>query len=219
MEPEIETLRKAAEGSSNDVPVLLVLARSFENALAFGDARGLYERVLGLCPGDAEGSLGLARVLFFEGRVSEAAVRVEGLLRECPERVEAYVLLTRIHVSEGDRPAAREAFQCARLLDPAFSDPVLERELGMVARRDTEGLGDEAPSSPFALDEDPEGKREIETGRVGGYVDGGFFEALESGLEQRGLSLANFEQPLESFRDVGGLDGLKEAMRVSLLTR
>ncbi len=213
MEPEIETLRKAAAGSSNDAPRLLELARSLENALAFSDARALYERVLRLSPGDAEGSLGLARLLFLEGRVSEAAVRVEGYLQVRPESVEAHVFLARIHVSEGDCPAARESYQCARLLDPNLSEPSLERDLGMPVRRESPAEAASPPVSPFELDEGS--PNETETG--GGYDDGGFFEALESGLERQGLSLANFEQPHESFRDVGGLDSLKEAMRYALL--
>jgi transitional endoplasmic reticulum ATPase len=221
MEPEIETLRKAAEGSSNDVPTLLMLARSFEDAFAFADAMGLYERVLGMCPGHAEGSLGLARVLLHEGRTSEAAVRVEGFLHVCPDSVEAHLVLARIHLSEGDRPAARQSLQCARLLDTNVSDPALENALGVVPRREEEAAEpwdlNGTASSPFELDESASRKEESDGEGNRGYDDQGFFEALESGLEQRGLSLANFEQPLESFRDVGGLDELKEAMRLTLL--
>ncbi len=221
MEPEIETLRKAAEGSGHDVPTLLMLARSFEEALAFADAIALYERVLGRCPGHAEASLGLARGLLLEGRTSEAAVRLEGFLNECPESVEAHLVLARIHLSEGDRPAARESFQCARLLDAEVSDPSLEKALGVAPCREGDGGGmwdlGRGVVSPFELDESEPRHEQGVGASERGYDDGGFFEALESGLERSGLSLANFEQPLESFRDVGGLDELKEAMRLTLL--
>ncbi len=235
MELKLETLRRAVEQSTDNVPLLFHYARSFEEALAFGDARDIYEKILEREPDNLRARFGLARVMFFDGRTSESAVRVEAILREAPDFAEALLFMGRIHVSENNHAQAAECVQRAKAADPEIEDPALEEEIaGHVKQEEEEeeppffiwkNAADDWPSeslwsggeadSPFEFgDEEVEDADESD---VADYEDGGFFDALETGLVNVGLSLTSFEQPDQSFRDLGGLRELKEAMRMLLL--
>ena len=49
------------------------------------------------------------------------------------------------------------------------------------------------------------------------YEDGGFIEALEQGLEQNGMTVSDFDAPTINFEDVGGLQSLKEDIRMKIV--
>ena len=135
MPTNIDSLRSALARSPENVPLSLLYAHECVEELDLTEARRVYERVLRSAPRHLEASLGIAKVLFMEGRTSEAAVRVEGLLREQPENAAAHLFLSRVFLSENDRRKAIEHFRMAREIDPSAADPALEKELGAAASR------------------------------------------------------------------------------------
>lgn len=198
-----DSLRLALQHSPDNVPLLLLFAKACLDELQLGDARDAFSSVLQLDVRNAEAKLGLAQVAQFEGKTSEAAVRVEQLLVEQPEFAAAYLFLSRLVAGEGDLPRARTLYDQARARDRSLSDPGLEKTLAGVQAEPAE--------------EEP-GRKKL------GATHGG--EAVEDWQEQdsqpRGgaafeLGLADFERPKLAFKDVGGMDALKEEIRMKII--
>lgn len=198
-----DSLRLALQHSPDNVPLLLLFAKACLDELQLGDARDAFSSVLQLDVRNAEAKLGLAQVAQFEGKTSEAAVRVEQLLVEQPEFGAAYLFLSRLVAGEGDLPRARTLYDQARARDRSLSDPGLEKTLAGVQAEPAE--------------EEP-GRKKL------GATHGG--EAVEDWQEQdsqpRGgaafeLGLADFERPKLAFKDVGGMDALKEEIRMKII--
>jgi transitional endoplasmic reticulum ATPase len=150
---------------------------------------------------------GLAQVAFLQGRLSEAAVRAEQLIAEKPDYAPGYLLLARILVTEGEMPRARSLYDKALAMSPSLSDPGLEKAL-----QNIKPGGDET------------GGRK----RAGVTSTGSFLEASDDeedddndghplGGAAFDLGLADFEKPKLNFSHVGGMDALKEEIRMKII--
>jgi transitional endoplasmic reticulum ATPase len=146
-------------------------------------------------------------VAFLQGRLSEAAVRAEQLIAEKPDYAPGYLLLARILVTEGEMPRARSLYDKALAMSPSLSDPGLEKAL-----QNIKPGGDET------------GGRK----RAGVTSTGSFLEASDDEEEDDNdghplggaafdLGLADFEKPKLNFSHVGGMDALKEEIRMKII--
>ena len=204
MPTNIDSLRSALARSPENVPLSLLYAHECVEELDLAEARRVYDRILRSAPHHLEASLGIARVLFMEGRTSEAAVRVECLLREKPDFAAAHLFLSRVHLSENDRRKALEHFRIAREKDPSAADPALEKELGSAAAKIMISL---------APEQDPSGNG---FGFESRDSDDGFDED-DDNMDFDALSLCRVERPEERLSDVVGLEEVKKAIRLSIL--
>ncbi len=201
---DLNTLRAAVAVAPDNIPLLLLFAQTALEEWAIEEARQACEHVLKLEPDHKEGALGLARALFQEGRPSEAAVRLEQLLMRAPEFSPAWLQLARIHLAEDSRKEAAEAYRKAVALDRKSMDEGLARELGM----------------------DPAGRdlNDLPRETMGGS---GSFSFASAGAEPEdfrqsgGRELPDFEKlaerPKTTFAEVGGMDALKEQIRMKIL--
>ena len=193
--PDFESLRQAAALSPDNAPLQLLLAQAALEAFAYDEARHACERVLATQPRHPEARLGQARALFMAGQVSEAAVRLESWLKETPDHAAGWVLLSRIVLSEGNRTEAARHYDRARGLPGFLKDAGLEHDFA---------AGQPAP--PPAPPAEPTGVgRMTSQGPVFGEAEEGAAPAVE------------IEAPRMSFADVGGMDAVKEEIRMKII--
>ena len=93
---DLDALRTAIAESPKNVPLLLLFAHSCLEELSVAEAREGFEKVLDLRPDNQEAKLGIARVLFLDGRTSEAVVRAQSVLQENPGFAPAHLFLSRL---------------------------------------------------------------------------------------------------------------------------
>jgi len=205
MSQNLDALRLALEHSPDNVPLLLLYAQAYMDEMMPDEAEPIYARALRNDPDHPEVRAGLARVAFLQGKLSEAAVRAEQLIKEKPDYAPGYLLMARILVTEGDLSRARSLYDKALTLDPSLSDPGLEKSLLNVKSG-----------------EDETGGRK----RAGVTAQGGFVEADDDDDDEddhpRGgtafdLGLADFEKPKLNFSNVGGMEALKEEIRMKIM--
>lgn len=214
-------------------------AHACETHYSFADACVLYEQILNRMPEDRAAMYRLLHCLVMDGRSSAAAVRAQRIIDVAPDDVasaEAYLVLAYVHTGEGDLANAAEFYHHARRLNPAARDSVIESKLGASLRSVGSADGknpqaiwregfDQVPEiwplddfsnknnrkdSPFELSEPAEDVEEREKR----FRAGGFFDAIESELDAKGMSIENFAQPEISFRDIGGYRDIKERLRL-----
>ncbi len=204
MSATLDSLRLALQHSPDNVPLLLVFARACLDEFQPAEARTAFTRAIQLDPAHAEARLGLAHVAQLEGRTSEAILRAEQVVEEKPDFAPAHLLLSRLLAGEGDLARARQHFTRARELDASLSDAGLEKTLAS------------APADPTS-DDGP--RRAAQTS--GGDTAEPWTDDSEDDQPRGGaafdLGLADFERPKLSFRDVGGMDAVKEEIRMKII--
>jgi SpoVK/Ycf46/Vps4 family AAA+-type ATPase len=157
--------------------------------LNFDEARAAFDRVLQYDPANAEAKLGIAGALYLSGNISEAVVRTEALVKAKPSFAEAWILLARLALAEGDQTLAAEYYQNALGLNPNMRNPVLDRDIRI-----------ESPTTPADV---PVAES----------------DARESSVELDGdaSEFADLERPEVSFASVGGMEEIKEEIRMKII--
>jgi SpoVK/Ycf46/Vps4 family AAA+-type ATPase len=192
---KLDPLRQAVAVSPDNIPLLLLLAQAALDEFALDEARSACERVLALDPQRPEAKVGIARVLHLGGRTSEAFVRTESAIAQHPNFAPAHLLLARLHAGEGNREAARAAYSSALGLDPTLRDAALERELGASPPRE------KSEPAKVTVEGWSESSGEEEDGDPAGDAD----------------FSTEIERPKLSFADVGGMDAVKEEIRMKII--
>ena len=188
---KLDPLRQAVAVSPDNLPLLLLLAQSCLDEWSLDEARSVFERILRLDPARPEAKVGVARVLHLTGKTSEAVVRTEALLAEHPAFAPAHLLLARLHAGEGNRAAAQGCYVAALALDPTLRDSGLEKDL--------------AGRAPVA----PSGEPEKVTAQ--GWKPEGDDE------DKPAVGAADIERPKLNFADIGGMDSVKEEIRMKII--
>lgn len=202
MPSKIDSLRLALSHSPDNAPLLLLFAQACMEEFQFEEAKEAFVNLVRLEPDNAEGKLGIARVALLEGRNSEAAVRAEQLIAEMPNFAPAHVLLSRVLIGEGDIKRARAVYEHALQLDRSVAEQALEKELAET-RAPESNSGEKGPK------------------RTGLSSTGDAIEDVEDAFPLGGaafdLGLTGMERPALSFADVGGMEALKEDIRMKII--
>ena len=206
---DLAALKAALAESPDNVALLALVAKACEEQFEVEEAKGLWERVLLIEPHNAEGQMGIARHLDFEGKTSEAILRLEVLCAQDAGVAPAWLLRARLALKEGDPADAREFYERAQGLDANLRDEdLLER---IVRAGGTKASGDEKK------------KRLVMTG------DGQYVEEFEKQDEEedetegmdavmaRELGLEFAKKGEVKFEDVGGMDAVKENIRMKII--
>ena len=189
---KLDPLRQAVAVSPDNVPLLLLLAHACLDEWSLDEARSVFERVLTLDPTRPEARVGIARILHLSGKTSEAVVRTEALIVQHPQFAPAHLLLARLHAGEGNLEAARTSYARALAIDPTSKDPSLEKE-----------LNGHIPKSP-----------EPEKVTVSGPA---WTPEGEEEDEKSGPDSADIERPTLTFADIGGMESVKEEIRMKII--
>lgn len=207
----LQAIQDALEQSPDNIALLLLYGRASLEQLHLEDAQEAFERVLALDPQHTDAHLGVARVLFLQGEPSGAAVRAERVLLQEPDNAQAHLLLSRVYLSEGERAKAVEHFDRAAQIDGTMSDPALERELGRTVRdaRRT------SPTPAAPENNSPEGLEDAEQGQE--FYDDAFDEPPYDWRPETFYAPGDPQRFGVTFADVGGMEELKEEIRLKII--
>jgi len=186
-ESSLDALREALKVSPENVPLRRHVAELLLGLGRLEEAEREFRDALAHAPGDRETLLGLARTFLQQGKSSAALVVLEDLVRRPGAGAKAYLLLARIHCRAGDKPRARAAYDRAVADNPGLADQELADEIGY--------LPEERPAEPEVVD-----------GRV------------RARDEEPGAPLdLEVERPRINFSDVGGMDKVKDEVRMKII--
>jgi len=210
--PNSSALRDALKQSPSNLSLLLLHGRACLEELHLDEAREMFTRALEIDPDQTDAMLGIAKVLFMEGETSGAAVRAEHVVFLEPTNAQAHLLLSRVHLSEGARAKAIEHFDRAAQIDGTMSDPALERELGRTARdaRKTAPAPAPAPDASNAEGQ-PAGNMDADE-----FFDDPFDDPPYDWRPETFYAPGDAERSRVTFADVGGMEELKEEIRLKI---
>ena len=193
---QLPALRQAVSMSPENQPLLTLYAQACLDEFALDEGRAAYEKLQMLAPNDPAPKLGLARSLHLIGRTSEAVLRTEAITTQFPAFAPAWLFLARLALTEGNREIANAHYRTALKLDSAMGDPALEKELYLDQskgqQRAAQTTGGQRTYNQNSENEDDD-------------------DLPDSG------GLGQFERPTISFSDVGGMNAVKEEIRMKIL--
>jgi SpoVK/Ycf46/Vps4 family AAA+-type ATPase len=186
----VAALREALKFSPDNLPLRRHLA---ETLLATGraeEAEKEFKSALSEWPEDRPLKVGLATAFHRQGKHSAAMVVIEDILRLPDAPAAAMVLHARLLLGAGEPERAVRQYKRAIEADPALHDVELASRLGV--------------GGPSDADEDEH--REVIDGkmRAPSATQGGDFEA-------------EVEKPAVQFKDVGGMEALKDEIRMKII--
>ena len=184
----IQALRAALSVSPDNGPLRAHLAATLLDANRAEEAAAEYRRASADAPDDPQLKLGLARAFERGGKRSQALVVLEAITRGEAALPAARVLLARLLLADGKVEDAVHHYKLALRADPSLAEVDLSDALGV-------GGGDE--------------EAEVVDGRVRNAA--AFDDEEECELP------AEIERPKLSFADVGGLEEVKEQVRMKLI--
>ena len=181
-------LRDALQLSPDNIPLRQHLADTLLGGGRADEAEKEYRHALALAPESERLKLGLASCFYQQGKYSQALVIVEDLLKKPDTPARAYVLHARLLLQAGEVPRAVRQYREAISLDPGAADGELANRLG---------VGADAEKSPV--------------------VDGRVRESWEGDEEEVEDSAEGIERPKCTFADVGGMEQLKDEIRMKII--
>ena len=190
----IRALREALAQSPENLPLRRHLAQTLASMGRFEEAVQEYRQALKLAPADASIKLSLAGAYFAQDNTSAAMVIVEDLLKGRPAPPAARLLYCRILLVRGEIDGAARAYREAIGADASLADPQLASLLGVGAVAETDAS-------------DPDSNAADGDRRVAMPSDGESLREFDASLER----------PAISFKDVGGMEDLKEQIRMKII--
>ncbi len=186
----VNALRDALRVSPDNIPLRQHLAATLMSLGRFADAEAEFRQALALSPEGNELKLGLAGAYFQQGKNSHALVIVEDLIKSPTAPAATFVLYARLLAGAGDEQRAASMYRRAVDLDPDVADAELAERLGV--------LPADAPEFDDA-DVVTEGRQRAA------------WEGPGAGAE------AVVERPKINFADVGGMESVKEEIRLKII--
>ncbi len=201
----IQALREALSVSPDNVPLRQHLADTLLSYGRFAEAEEEYRAALALSPQALKLQTGLARALFQQDKIPPALSIVEDIFKYSPEIIpaEVYLLYARLLLRAGDARRAAGEYLKALDADPSIADPALAEQLGI--RPGGERALPEMYFHPENEGSEPPRKDEEEK------------PARVLAQDEPGDLSANLERPTVTFADVGGMDTLKDEIRMKII--
>ena len=199
-EPEhIQSLREAVKLSPRNLPLRQALADALLSAGFSTEAVVEYKAALALSPDHPPLKFGLARSFHADGKTSHALVVLEDLVKSPQAPPRAFVFYARLLAGAGEVEQAVEQYKRGVEKDPSAADPDFANRFGIRLAPEPE---DDAPPSFSGPGEEDE----ISDGRI---------RASWQGSEPE--EVVEIERPQITFSDVGGMDALKEEIRLKII--
>jgi len=188
----IEALRNAVRISPENLPLRQALAETLMSHARYDEAEREYKAALALAPQDKTIKLALAAAYYQQEKNSHAMVIVEDLIKATGSAgppAKALVLHAKLLLRAGETEYAVRQYKRAVEADASAADSAFAARLGIPSSYD--------PTRPS--DELFEGKLRTGAG------------------EGEGEEIAQIERPKIAFKDVGGMDALKEEIRLKII--
>lgn len=184
----IRALQEALKHSPDNLPLLRHLAGLLMQAGDFETAEQTYRQALALQPDEADLKIRLAEAFYHQEKHSAALVILEELADSEPPLAKVLVMFARVKLAVNDKEEANRIYQEAKKLDPGISVHELEIDTNQ---------HDQA-----SVDEDEPNR----------------FLKSDKGLPVEDQNdFANLGRPGISFKDVGGMEELKEEIRLKII--
>jgi transitional endoplasmic reticulum ATPase len=201
---DIDSLKQALAVSPDNVPLLLMLGNALMEKFQLDEARQVFNHLLKIAPTHPEAKTCVARLLDISGKSSEAILRIEQVCQESPHYAPAWILRATLALNEGEATLAREYFDKAGSIDPKTRDKEL-------LKRIEEAGGRKGPAAQIQSAGD----------QAGVYLDPApdddFFEPFNPKNEEASLKLEFASRPDVNFSKVGGMESVKEDIRMKIL--
>jgi len=191
-------LRGALSVTPSNVPLRLLLARALMEQEQHEAAETEFKKALQLEPDNVEARMGLAEACQAQGKHSMALVVLEDLMRSPDAPAESFLAFARIASGAGQFKDAAEAYQQAIAMQPSLHNPDLERGFAGYLSNDEDLEQDSGE------DDEPEFM-------VGGRVR----QAHDDDLVED--AIAEIEAPEVTFAEVGGMESLKDEIRLKII--
>ena len=207
-DPRIAALSEAVRIAPADAGLHRLLADSLAAAGRHDEAIQEFREALAIEPRDPGTMLALARAYCAVGKPATALVVLEDRAAHVPEDAEALLLQATVLADLGRANEAARVYRTAIAADPRVADPALAARIG--AAVDPDADEDEKPvqpSAPRGSDAEPReqvdelGRVRVPAEREGG---GGEYEP-------------DIERPRITFADVGGMDSVKDEIRMKII--
>lgn len=184
-------MRAAVRLSPENVPLRMLLADALAGVGKFEEAEAEYAVALAGSPNDGRLMLSLATACFQAGKYSKALVLVEDLIKRDDSPARAHLLYARLMLNEGQAKQAVDHYRRAVRKDAGAADPELAERLGIGAGSESEIAEGRIRQSAGGFDDD-----ELPSEAVGGVL-----------LEASDID----------FEDVGGMEQVKEQIRMKII--
>ncbi|MEM9881672.1 MAG: AAA family ATPase [Planctomycetota bacterium] len=188
----IRSLREALGLSPDNVPLRRQLAVVLMSRGELDDADGVLREGLTHTPQSEQLRLGLAECFRRRGRTSEALVIVEDLAARRDAPAPTLRLLAELLEAGGETRRAAAVYRRAIDADPDLADPALAERLGV------DGAARQADSDD-GTDTDADGRVRLRADAASG------------------TGPVEMQKPGVTFADVGGMDSLKEQIRLKII--
>ena len=194
----IDGLREALRASPENIPLRRLLAESLLGNGRADLAEAEFRDAITRAPDDADLKVGLASAFAQQGKRTMALVILEDVTKRPEAPARAHVAYARLLFHAGDVEDAVRHYRRAVEADPAAADPELADRLGVrFTPADEPEFGEPDDDS----DED--------------VVDGRIRSAWE--LPDQSPSSVEIERPSIKFDDVGGMESLKDEIRIKII--
>ena len=211
-------LREAIRFSPENPPLLLHAAETVLKSGGLGEAEALFKRVLSLQPDSVAAKLGLASAFYQQGKSSAALVIVETLVKQPAPPPRALLLHARLALQAGETRLAAQQYAKACAADASLMDGALEQDLGHdLPRRPAPSLPKQSMPLPAAAEREDD---DAETDYPFGDGDGGEAAPRREPVPRGDLPgdpTADLERPDLNFASVGGMDRVKEEIRMKII--
>ena len=198
-------LREALRAAPNNAPLLQHAADVALQHAGYAVAEALYRQALALQPGNLPVKLGLATAFFQQGKQSAALVIVEDLVGQPDPSPRALLLHARLAFQAGEPVLAARQYRRAQAADPDLTDPSFEQELGAhLPARPAPTLPKANPPAPETSSFAAEPPSDEEPAR------------LPAG-DLPADTAVEIDRPTLRFADVGGMEGVKEEIRMKII--
>ena len=211
-------LREALRFSPDNAPLLIHVADTVLKLGGFTEAETLFKRALALAPDQLAAKLGLAAAFYPLGKRSAALVIVEAITPADTAPAAALVLHARLALQAGETRFAARLYQRARTANPPLTDPALEEELApLLPSPAAPAKPAPAPSfkEPSPAPEDS-WRGESDSSAGPDRDDDDSRERLPVGDLPSDPNV-EIERPSVGFDDVGGMDSVKEEIRMKII--
>ena len=188
----IQALREALELAPGNSVIRNQLGRQLMQQRRWEEALRLYQEGLKAAPASEQLQLGLAECYRQVGNASAALVILEELIKRpaCPPAV--LMQYARLLLGQGQKPEAARAYRRAVEHDASLADAELARVLGVKAENSAPGWSD------------PDGEEQE------------LLRLSHEGAEEE-FSFSELEKPNINFAQVGGMEEIKEQIRLKII--
>jgi transitional endoplasmic reticulum ATPase len=180
-------LREAVRVSPNNIPLRQHFAETLLSQGKSPEAEKEFREALSMAPNNSVLKLGLARAFLLQKKNSHALALIEDIVKQADAPARSFILHARLLLDLGEAQQAVYQYRHGIEKDPSVADAALAERLGIGAREEVES--------------------EVVEGRV---------RAAWDGEDEDGPNV-ELEKPELKFKDVGGMDQLKEEIRLKII--